>query len=248
MATDTAAPAAQANTQAATAAKPKTEVRTIKMKDGRTVDFPGKRRLQKSVAVEGGKVLVRLDFENGETMTCELPQTLMLKAAGHGLSQKLGDEISGVTDLDDAVEAVDDLIGRIAKGEWNETATGGEGLAGASILMRALMEHASKSREEIKAFLSNLKPKEKAALREAKGIKEIVTKLEAEKAAKSKKDDKAAPIDTSALLASLSSAGAKPPTSAFDAGDKAKATPAPATPAAAQKAAPKDASGRPAAR
>jgi hypothetical protein len=48
--------------------KEKTPVQTVKMTDGRTVDFPGKRKMQKeSYEGDNGQVSVRLDFVNGGT-------------------------------------------------------------------------------------------------------------------------------------------------------------------------------------
>lgn len=213
MATETqGAPAtATAQTKAAEVA-----VRTVKMDDSRTVEFPGKRRLQKAVTIDEAKgtVSLRLDFENGETRTFPLPTKLMLKAAGHGFSQKMGDEISGVKDLEDAILAIDELADRIAKGEWNESSQGGEGLAGASILMKALIEVSGKTKDEIKAFLGTLNPKQKTAMREQAKIKPVVQRLEAERAAKAKKPAGPA-IDTDALLSQLASGKPAPATSAF---------------------------------
>ena len=59
-----------------------TEVATVKMDDGRVVDFPGKRRLQKeSIITADGEVKIRLDFRNGETRLFRLPPSLLLKFA-----------------------------------------------------------------------------------------------------------------------------------------------------------------------
>lgn len=205
MAEAQAAAAAQ-TAQAITKAQAAEPVRTVKMDDGRVEEFPGKRRLQKKVIFDEakGSVSLRLDFENGETRTFILPKGLVLKAAGHGMSQKYGDEISGVKDLEDAILAIDELDGRIQKGEWNETSTGGEGLAGASILMKALIEVTGKTKDEIKAFLGTLDQKQKAAMREQTKIKPVVVRLEAERAAKAKKPAGPA-IDTDALLGALQS-------------------------------------------
>ena len=175
-------------------------VNTVTMNDGRVVDFVGKRRLLKESSVTDGRVQVRLDFINGETRTFTLPDILLEKFAAHGAEQKLGDEIAGVEDVEDAVLAIDELIDRLYNGEWG-VARDKSGLAGASILLRALVETSGKSVEEIKAFLKDKTPAQKAALRNNAKIKPVVDRLEAEKAAKTQK--KAGSIDTDALLDGL---------------------------------------------
>ena len=183
------------------AVKKQTVVNTVTMSDGRVVDFVGKRKLLKESSVAAnGAIQTRLDFINGETRTFTIPEALLAKFASHGAEQKLGDEIAGVEDIDDAVMAVDELIDRLYNGEWG-IQRDKSGLAGASILMRALVESTGKSAEDIKRFLSDKTAAQKAALRTNPKIKPIVDRLEAEKAAKSSK--KADAVDTDALLAKL---------------------------------------------
>ena len=176
-------------------------INTVTLTDGRIVDFVGKRKLLKASAVTpDGKIQTTLDFVNGETRTFTIPDALLAKFASHGAEQKLGDEIAGVDDIEDAVMAIDDLIDRLYNGEWG-VARDKSGLAGASILMRALVESTGKTAEEIKKFLSDKTAAQKAALRTNPKIKPIVDRLEAEKAAKSAK--KADAVDTDALLNEL---------------------------------------------
>ena len=176
-------------------------INTVTLTDGRIVDFVGKRKLLKASEVTpDGKIQTTLDFVNGETRTFTIPDTLLAKFASHGAEQKLGDEIAGVDDIEDAVMAIDDLIDRLYNGEWG-VARDKSGLAGASILMRALVESTGKTADEIKKFLSDKTAAQKAALRTNPKIKPIVDRLEAEKAAKSAK--KADAVDTDALLNEL---------------------------------------------
>ena len=176
-------------------------INTVSLTDGRIVDFVGKRKLLKASEVTpDGKIQTTLDFVNGETRTFTIPDTLLAKFASHGAEQKLGDEIAGVDDIEDAVMAIDDLIDRLYNGEWG-VARDKSGLAGASILMRALVESTGKTAEEIKKFLSDKTAAQKAALRTNPKIKPIVDRLEAEKVAKSAK--KADAVDTDALLNEL---------------------------------------------
>lgn len=192
------APAAAPGTPVATA-KEKTPVQTIKMTDGRTVDFPGKRKMQKESFEDNGKVSVRLDFVNGETRTVNLRTDMLSKYAAHGAEQKLGDEIAGVENVDDAVLAIDNLVERLNAGEWTMKRES-DGIAGTSILIRALVEVSNKSVEQIKAFLKDKTQAEKMALRVSTKLKPIVDRLEAERASKSAK------VDTDALLGELASA------------------------------------------
>ena len=175
-----------------------TVVELVTMSDGRKVEFAGKRKLLKDSSITAdGKVQVRLDFRNGETRTYTVPDALLLKHAAHGAEQKLGDEIAGVSDIDDAVLAIDELIDRLYNGEWNEKREA-NGMAGTSVLLKALCElYAAKTVEELKKFLSTKTHAEKIALRNSSKVKPIVERIEAEKAAKKGN------VDTDALLAGL---------------------------------------------
>lgn len=178
-------------------AKTETQVETVAMTDGRVVDFAGKRKLLKeSYVTADGKVQVRLDFRNGETRLFTLPDNLMAKFAAHGAEQKLGDEIAGLTDTEDCVLAVDELIDRLYNGEWSVKREA-NGMAGTSVLVRALVEHTGKTVDAIKQFLSGKSQAEKVALRNNPKIKPIVERIEAEKASKK------ANVDTDAMLGEL---------------------------------------------
>ena len=180
--------------------KTETQVETVTMTDGRVVDFAGKRKLLKESSVTAdGKVQVRLDFRNGETRLFTLPDNLLNKFAAHGAEQKLGDEIAGLNDVEDCVLAVDELIDRLYNGEWGAKREA-NGMAGTSILVRALVEHTGKTVEQIKQFLSGKSQAEKVALRNNPKIKPIVQRIEDEKAAKKTN------VDTDALLGELGSA------------------------------------------
>ncbi len=173
------------------------EVETVQMQDGRSVDFVGKRKMLKETIIsDNGQVSVRLDFRNGETRLFTISDELKDKFAGHGAEQKLGDETAGEEDVDDMCLAVDDLIDRLNKGEWSMKREGG-GMAGTSVLLRALMELSGKTVEQVKEFLKPLKQADKLALRNSPKVKPIVDRMEAEKVSKASK------VDTNALLAGL---------------------------------------------
>jgi hypothetical protein len=85
----------------AAAASPTPISEKVTLTDGRVVEFAGKRKLLKETIVDGTSVSVRLDFRNGETRTFTVPADMVLRFAGHGAEQKLGDETAGVDDVDD---------------------------------------------------------------------------------------------------------------------------------------------------
>ena len=179
-----------------------TQYTTVTMDDGREVQFAGKRKLIKtSTITPDGAVEVRLDFVNGETRLFKLPDSLLLQFAAHGAEQKLGDEIAGLDDTDDAVLAIDDLMERLTAGQW-AAARESSGLAGTSVLARALIAVTGKAPEAIKQFLASKTHAEKTALRNNPKVLAEVQRIEAEKAAKGKGKNKPQ-VDTDALLGEL---------------------------------------------
>ncbi len=189
--------------EAATPSDTKASVETVKMQDGRLVDFAGKRKLLKSseVAADGNAVTTVLDFRNGETrkVTLTKDSALVLRFAGHGVEQKLGDETAGIDDVDDCVIAVDDLLSRLGKGEWT-IRTDGKGFAGSSVLAQALVEYTGKTAEQVRELMKGLSQAEKMGLRADPEIKPIIDKIEAAKAAKA---GGAKGVDTKAILGKL---------------------------------------------
>lgn len=181
---------------------------SVTMEDSRVVEFPEDTKAKKAVLISasdgkiyersadlpegvtaGKPVGVRWDFSNGKTRTVmlsDLPD-LAAELGVHGLSQKGGDEYASEKEVDDAVLAFDDLMDRLKKGEWSERREGG-GFGGASILAKAIAKVFGKSEEEVRAFLRDLKPAEKMALRQTPELKPEIERLEAEKASGSKVD------------------------------------------------------------
>lgn len=157
---------ANTTTAVAPVAKKKAEVETVKMSDGREVGFVGKRKMAKETLIDESKIIidgdtitfqagavgVRLDFRNGETRTFYPPLNLYPRSVGHGDEQKLGDETAGEEKVEDMVIAVDDLMGRLNKGEWTQP-SGEGGFSGASIVIKAIVEASGKTVEQVKAFL-----------------------------------------------------------------------------------------------
>lgn len=157
----------QAATTEAPVAKPKkkeTVYTKVTMEDQREVQFAGTRRTNKEilgVGDDGAGIAtgVRFDFRNGKTrqiLLTDVPEKTRAYAAAHGLSQKIGDEWSNSKELsdDDIVLTCDEMIARL-KGEdgWFAETTGGDSMAGTSVVLQALTEVTGKSLEQAKAFI-----------------------------------------------------------------------------------------------
>lgn len=177
----------------------------VTMKDGSTVSFGERQKVAKqSYIAEDGAVVIKFAFANGEhkEFRIEPSHALFARCAMHGLNQKFGDANASLDDVEDMLEAFDDVAKQITNGEWNEK-RGGDGLAGVSVLAKALVEVLGKSRDEVKALLSPLSAAEKQVLRKTEPIASVVRRIEAERDTKSAKKQG---VDGSALLAKLTGA------------------------------------------
>ena len=129
-----------------------TEGLKVTMNDGRELVFAGERKMQKAYTIDDGKVRVRFDFNNGHTIDFELPDQLVLQAAGHGVVQKGGDSAAGEKNVEDMILAVQDTLDNLAKGNWRAAREGG-GFSGAGVVVKALCMVYSKTPEQIKAWI-----------------------------------------------------------------------------------------------
>ena len=91
--------------------------------------------------------------------------------------------MSGLANVEDGILAVDDLIDQLYQGNWNTPRAASE-MAGASILVRALVELKGQPVEKVKDFVKAKSAAERTALRNAPAVKAIIERLEAEKVAK----------------------------------------------------------------
>ena len=185
-------------------------VETVKMDDGREVGFSGKTKLKKEwLELDGGARGVRFDFRNGATRFFNVSESaLLIDFACHGASQKIGDEASGEEEVDDMLVAIDAILGRLASGEWGkQRGTGSaDSYAGASIVIRAIMEATGKSQDFVKAYLDKKLAADATLTRKDlyasfknpnSEVGKIVARLENEKKAKAVK------VDADAELAEL---------------------------------------------
>lgn len=189
----------------ATSKKTATLYEAVTMTDGRTVSFPGKTKIVKEAILtdaEGNAYAlpgVRFDFRNGEVRYFQVNEAVAAKLMAHGALQKIGDAAAGAESLDDAILAIDTVIDALGRGEWGRERGKGDGVSGASILYKALLEVTGKAPAEVREFLDKMSQKEKIALRQAAKLRPVIERLEAEKAAKAKD----AGIDSDALLGGL---------------------------------------------
>lgn len=150
----------------ATEDKVKAEVEEIEMEDGRKVGFAGKRQILKEPIMVGNDIGMRFDFRNGQTMSImasELTEDTLQRLVQHGLAQKCGDEAAGEKKIEDIAAAVEDMMGRLRKGEWRVVKAAGDSFAGTNIVIRAVAEVAGKSIVDVKAFLQEKLDAAKAA-------------------------------------------------------------------------------------
>lgn len=197
-------------------AKPVREAEVIDMADGRKVEFTGlataprARRMKKeSLFDDAGNWLgTRFDFRHGQTFVFDparLPEkftdgSLSLHAlAAHGLEQKLGDETAGTGISEDMYLEVEKLGERLYGGDWTKERAAGDGMAGTSILLKALVEQTGKPVEALKEWLKTKTKEQKDAMRShpSSPLKPIVERLEAERLAK------AGHVDVAAQFAEL---------------------------------------------
>lgn len=165
----------------------KTEYTRVIMDDQTEVSFPGSRQLQKTASInDAGQLQVRFDFRNGEFRVFTIPESLLEQFALHGASQKLGDQVSGIKVLDDAIMAYDELADQLATGLWAAQREA-SAYTGASILAKALAELSGKDIQVVKETLKATSHEQKMVLRGNSKLKPIIERLEAEKQAKSKK-------------------------------------------------------------
>lgn len=170
--------------------------------EGTTYEFSERQKVQKQSAVlANGDVLTRFIFRNGEVREHLTPvgTPIYAKACQHGLDQKFGDEFAGEQDVEDCVEAFDQLSERLATGNWSERKA--EGVSGTSMLLRALIEHTGQDKETLKAKLKDKTPAQKKALSNHPDVAKIIARIKAERAEGAKVDPKAAEAELESMFA-----------------------------------------------
>lgn len=186
----------------------------VTMTDGRQVEFGEKTKMKKDYGFDAatGLVWCRIDLVNGEVLEVQVDPASDLgrQAAGHGLSQKIGDAAAGADSIEDAFESMLEVCKRISNGEWTKAREGSAGgsAKGSSELVQALCAVMGQDKETVRTMLAGLTAGDKAALRK---VPEIAAEIEKIKAAKApSKADAERASKGAALLAALSGAAAAP--------------------------------------
>lgn len=164
----------------------------------------------RTVAIEAeiaGRVLT-LSFSNGKRLEIDadrLTDTICEAALMHGLKQKLVDAAAISRDpttgrtatIETKFAAVNEVYERLLSGEWNKRREGSGAVSG-GLLFAAMCRvySATKTPEEVKAYLATKTDEEKAQMRK---IGKIAAAIEAIKAERAKPAD----VDEAALLAGL---------------------------------------------
>lgn len=174
---------------------------TVTLPDGSTVKFSARDKVKKmSYSLDDGTIMIRFVFRNGTVKESEFLPTnpILVRAAQHGLDQKIGDEFAKLDDVEDCIVAFEEMCERLQAGEWVAERES-NGLSGVSLLAAALIRVTGKPRDEVLAKVKELPPKVKAAMLSHPPIAAEVAKIKEERAARSKKP--AEVVDVSAVMA-----------------------------------------------
>lgn len=132
----------------------------------------------------------------------ELSEDIQTHAKLHGIKQKLIDAAAIARDpqtgksatLAAKLEAIQEVLARLKKGEWNKKREGGTSEGG--ILLTALQRlYSHKAPEDVKNFLNSLTAQEKTAIKLTPEVADMIAIIQAERAPKG--------IDVNSLLSGL---------------------------------------------
>lgn len=208
--------------QATSAGKKPTEYDHITMEDGTTKAFPKTYRVIREMVTNGHGPAIAVHFRNGQSLYMKVPEHLVHAAAAAGYSSKTVDaallqkvEGGGKLDDDDLFEAVSERHAALSRAgsDWN--ATRGEGVAGAGIVVRAIMRVKKQSQEQVREYLARALVEQQAknpaftlqalyaALAKSKALAETIAALKAERAARAASKPSPSGVDGDAVLEGL---------------------------------------------
>lgn len=143
-----------------------------------------------SASVE--RTTLKLSFANGEELTIHaslLSDQIRTDAMMHGLKQKLVDaaaisrnpDTGASATINDKYDAVREIYDRITSpdGTWNKIRGDGSGMAGAGLLVRALVQLSGKTKDAIEQFLATKTKEQKQALMVDPKVAPIIAQLKA---------------------------------------------------------------------
>lgn len=186
-------------TEAAVVEKTERKVTPVPAEDGQTYEFGEKAKVKKLSSINGSSVVVKFVFRNGAVRQTQFDAShpLFVRLAQHGADQKIGDEFAGLDDPEDCVVAFEQIAERLQGGEWTEKKQS-EGLAGTSMLARALAEVTGKPLAEVKAKLASTPKEMKAAIAKQKAVAAVIDRIKSERDEK-----KGSKVDADAALAAF---------------------------------------------
>lgn len=144
-----------------------------------------------------GETGVSFAFANGravEVLLSEIPESLHVALAVHGLTQKGGDSYAGAENADEAFELLGAVLDTLKRGLWTERAPAAEREDPIELLAEAIvLQRASKGIEVSLAMvaekLKSLAKQERAILRATPDISVELAKVKAAKAKAPSKSD-----------------------------------------------------------
>ena len=162
----------------------------VNLNDGTTAEFTEKQKMELSVTASESGVAFRAAFANGEVRTGTVPASLLLRAAEHGIGQKLRDSISGEKTIEDAVGSFEDVAETLLRGDWTQTRASGDGpKASKTELAQALAAVRGIAVEAAANWLATKTPAEKIKLRQVPAISLKIAEMRAAKTANTDQSD-----------------------------------------------------------
>lgn len=137
---------------------------------------------------------VTFNFEHGKKISIDcskLSEDIKTHAMLHGLKQKLGDAAAIARDtstgkpatIETKFQAMQEVLDRLLNGDWNKHREGGQESGG--LLLQALASvYATKTLEQLKAFLEPLSNGEKQALKLEPSIAKAIHAIQAQRTPK----------------------------------------------------------------
>jgi hypothetical protein len=124
---------------------------------------------------------IDMEFSNGEKRSFHLPVTHDLYAnfAAHGFGKKVRDQIAASKTAEDAVKAVDVLLGAFDEGKWN-VLRNTDTSPTVGILAQALSRLYGKTLAESQSFVTTLSKKQQADLRKEPSVASMIVTINAE--------------------------------------------------------------------
>ncbi len=165
------------------------DLQKVTTEDGHVVEFGEKTKVKKQSYYNADQkaIVTKFIFRNGAVRQHLTPigDEIIYKLAQHGADQKFGDEFAGLEDVEDCIGAFEAMSERLSQQvpvdqRWSEKRQS-DGMAGTSLLARALVMTTGLSMDEVKVRLKDKDAKTKSALTRQPKIAEAINKIKAER-------------------------------------------------------------------